>query len=129
MTGMFYEDIERDMGADRERALAFAIERARIAAIDDAVNALADVLQEQGVSKAEVARRIGIEPSAMRRLFSSGDRNPRHSTLATTAAALGYRFELVPIEGTSHRKPSKAEMDAAKRAKHGKRLDHRTKVA
>ncbi|MCL4466727.1 MAG: helix-turn-helix domain-containing protein [Chloroflexi bacterium] len=52
--------------------------------------------QRAGLSKAELARRIGMTPSVVRRLFSSKSSNPTLGTVISMAAALGMEVELRP---------------------------------
>lgn len=50
--------------------------------------------QEVGISKAELARKIGKRPEAVRRLFSAGG-NPELNTVAAMAAVLGGEVRTV----------------------------------
>lgn len=88
----------------RENALAnpttareYAAELARVAAVDEVVNGLADAIDQAGVSRAAVARAIGADPSVLRRLLTSGHRNPTVATVGEIAASLGLRVALVPM--------------------------------
>ena len=67
---------------------------ATISAIDDLVRALDSARAEQHLSKAELARRVGVEPAAVRRFFSTAAPNPTALWLVQVALALGYRFSL-----------------------------------
>ncbi len=53
-----------------------------------------DERQRTGLSKAELARRIGMTPSVVRRLFSSKSSNPTLGTVISMAGALGMEIEL-----------------------------------
>jgi DNA-binding phage protein len=54
-----------------------------------------DVLREQlGMSKAEVARRMGRKPEAVSRLLRSDSSNPTLETLVELIAALDLQLEL-----------------------------------
>ncbi|MDO8669821.1 MAG: helix-turn-helix transcriptional regulator [Dehalococcoidia bacterium] len=55
-----------------------------------------DERQRAGLSKAELARRTGITPSVIRRLFSSKSSNPTLGTVINMAGALGLEIELKP---------------------------------
>jgi ribosome-binding protein aMBF1 (putative translation factor) len=61
--------------------------RRQIEQIDAVVNALDALRDEAGLSKAELARRIGKDPASIRRLFSA-EVNPELKTLAAIADAL-----------------------------------------
>jgi len=50
--------------------------------------------EEVGISKAELARKIGKRPEAIRRLFSAGG-NPELNTVAAMAAVLGGEVRTV----------------------------------
>jgi DNA-binding phage protein len=49
-----------------------------------------------GMSKAELARRVGATPSVIRRVFSSQSSNPTLTTVLDMLDALGIDFELTP---------------------------------
>ena len=51
-----------------------------------------------GLSKAELARRIGVKPESVRRLFSTSDPNPTSRTLDKLCAALD--LELLVVQAT-----------------------------
>ena len=57
-----------------------------------------DERQRAGLSKAELARRIGMTPSVVRRLFSSKCSNPALGTVISMAGALGLEIELKPAK-------------------------------
>ena len=50
--------------------------------------------EEVGMSKAELARAVGKEPSSIRRFFTA-DVNPELKTVAAIADALGAKVEVV----------------------------------
>ncbi|MCL5264176.1 MAG: helix-turn-helix transcriptional regulator [Chloroflexi bacterium] len=54
--------------------------------------------QRAGMSKAELARRIGKTPSVVRRVFSSKESNPTLGTVLNIADALGLEIELKPAK-------------------------------
>jgi DNA-binding phage protein len=60
-----------------------------------------------GISKAELARRMGTTPSVVRRMFSSKSGNPTLRTVLDMLEALGVEIELKPTqEGASHQPAS-----------------------
>ena len=83
---------------DPEFAREFRAARAEIAAVDKATNAFLRALDKarikRGLTKAELARRIGAEPAVMRRLLSADGQNPTLTTLLKVAAALRMELEL-----------------------------------
>ncbi|MGH9190522.1 MAG: helix-turn-helix transcriptional regulator [Acidimicrobiales bacterium] len=73
----------------------------------DAIMRQLDSLRESsGVSKAELARLIGRNPSTVRRLFTA-EVNPELKTIAAIASALGARLELTTEKPPPSSKPRK----------------------
>ncbi|QDQ97510.1 helix-turn-helix transcriptional regulator [Tomitella fengzijianii] len=95
-TSAYWQDLVRDL-EDPEFLREFVVESVRIATIDRVVNALDDAREAAGVSKADLARAIQVEPATIRRLFGSGRPNPTLGTLAEVAAALGVRVTIEPL--------------------------------
>lgn len=58
--------------------------------------------EEVGISKAELARKIGKRPEAVRRLFSAGG-NPELNTVAAMAGVLGGEVRAVFPSASSQR--------------------------
>ena len=98
----FWDDHQRDL-TDPEYAREFTIEQLRIRTIDTIMNTIDDERQRAGLSKAALARAIGANPAAVRRLLSSDGMNPTLGTLAELAAAVGYKVELVPMSAAERR--------------------------
>jgi DNA-binding phage protein len=69
---------------------------AEIDATDKLVQALDSVRIANGMSKAELARRISAKPEIVRRLFTSRSANPTMSTVIAVTKALGFHLSLVP---------------------------------
>jgi DNA-binding phage protein len=82
---------------------AFAAEyragRAEIDAIDKLIRALDAARLISGLSKAELARKIGAQPEMVRRLLTAPRGNPTMDTVLKVATALGFHLELVPNRG------------------------------
>lgn len=89
----FDHDFERDMDDPVFRA-SYERARSRIDAIDRVINDLDAVRERQGLSKADLARRIGVSDSVIRRLFSAGDTNPTMKTIIEVADALGLEVRV-----------------------------------
>ncbi|MEN3356650.1 MAG: hypothetical protein V7637_632 [Mycobacteriales bacterium] len=98
--GAFWDDLAGDL-QDPAFARQYAIESARIATIDAVVNSLDDAREAEGLSKADLARAVGSNPAAIRRLFGSGRINPTLGTLAEVAAALGLRITVEKVPAAS----------------------------
>lgn len=92
----FWDDLARDL-EDPKFLREYIAESMRIATIDKVVTDLDDAREAAGLSKAELARAIQMEPATIRRLFASDKSNPTLGTLAEVAAALGMRITLEPL--------------------------------
>lgn len=97
----FWDDLAHDL-LDPAFARQYAIESARIATIDAVVNSLDEAREAEGLSKADLARAVGSDPAAIRRLFGSGPVNPTLGTLAEVAAALGLRITVERLPAAPH---------------------------
>jgi DNA-binding phage protein len=73
---------------DPEFRRAHADAAHRIRQVDELVRALDDARERQGITKAELARRAGMAPEAVRRLFTAAGANPTIATLIALADAL-----------------------------------------
>ena len=87
----------------RERALELPEHRARYERNKGALVQSRQILMQidavresLGISKAELARRIGADKSVIRRLFSSADSNPRLQTVLSLLGALRMGLEVRP---------------------------------
>lgn len=132
-TSAFWDDLTRDL-EDPEFLREFVVESIRIATIDEVVNALDDAREAAGLSKAELARAIQVEPATIRRLFASQKPNPTLGTLAEVAGALGMRITIEPLsddERTQVTEPLLAgrTADPAGLARHLRQLRTRSRVA
>lgn len=68
--------------------------RQAIAQIDSVMATLDQLRENAGCSKAELARQIGKQPAAVRRLFTA-EVNPELRTVAEMCAALGAELRVV----------------------------------
>ena len=82
----FWNDLARDL-KDPEFLREYIVESMRIATVDAIVNELDDAREAAGLSKADLARAIQVEPATIRRLFAAERPNPTLGTLAEVAAA------------------------------------------
>lgn len=131
-TGAFWEDLARDL-EDPEFLREYVVESMRIATIDAVVNALDEAREAAGLSKAELARAIQVEPATIRRLFASNTPNPTLGTLAEVAAALGMRVTLEPLPDDERTRVTEPLLegrtaDPAGLARHLDRLRTRAKI-
>ncbi len=89
-------------------ASAYAEARTAIDSTDALVRRLDEARLVAGVTKAELARRIGARPEVVRRLFTGDAANPTLATVLKLAEALGCRLELVPTSGRRHGEGARA---------------------
>src|SRR5487761_1578368 len=85
---------------DPEFRAGYEQAKQEIQQVDDIVNALDQLRLEAGCSKAELARRIGKNPAAVRRLFTA-EVNPELRTVAALASALGAEIRIIPKEAAT----------------------------
>ncbi|HUW87406.1 MAG TPA: helix-turn-helix transcriptional regulator [Candidatus Paceibacterota bacterium] len=93
---VFWDDLAKDL-EDPEYLRTFLLESLRISTVDALINQLDEARLEKGITKAEIARKLGSEASNVRRFFAKGPINPTLSTLTEVAAALGMRVTLEPL--------------------------------
>lgn len=86
---------------DAEYRQAYREARDRIDQIDAVIQAFDARRQELHLTKAELARRAGMKPEAIRRLLSAEKPNPTLGTLVALAAALDLEIRPVPVGPTA----------------------------
>lgn len=96
--GLFYEEQARRL---KDPAVLRESQRFRqqLKTVDNIVNTLEAALQELNINKSELGRRLGIEPSNVRRLFSNRG-NPTIRNISDHAFELGFELKLVPMTKT-----------------------------
>ncbi len=99
--------LARRLKEDPEFRAEFERQRREIAQIDSIVRQLDELREQAGMSKAELARAIGKEPSSIRRFFTA-DINPELKTVAAVADALGAEVKVVASKGTRKKRPRSA---------------------
>lgn len=89
-------------GRLHEADFAEAYHRARseIQQVDEFMRAIDNVRVAHGMTKADLARKIGSKPEAVRRLFTTDSPNPTWTTVSSLAHAVGLRLALIPDEST-----------------------------
>ena len=113
---VFWTDLQQDL-QDPEFRRAYVLETMRISATDDIVNAFDEAREQAGMSKADLARAIGLEPASIRRLFSAQAPNPTIGTLSDIATALGLRITIEPLAALDQRAIADALLGATRRAR------------
>ncbi len=89
--------------ADPVRRARYERKKAAVIATRRWLRFIDEARRDLGLSKAELGRRIGMEPSAIRRLFTSAQSNPTLETVVTLMAALDIQWDLQlpPRDGTN----------------------------
>lgn len=82
--------------ADPERRVRYERKRASVEATRQWLQVIDQAREEAGLSKAALAQRVGMEPSAIRRLFTSARSNPTLDTVVSLMLALGIEWDLKP---------------------------------
>jgi DNA-binding phage protein len=104
----FHERFLAEQLADAAFRAEFERQQREIAAIDAIVHRLDALREQQGKSKAELARAIDKNPAAVRRLLTASG-NPELRTVVAMAAALGAEVQIVPQKRTKPPKPRMLE--------------------
>lgn len=86
---------------DPEYREAYEVARQRIAQIDAVIRSFDARREELHLTKAELARRAGVKPEAIRRLFSAEKPNPTLTTLVALAGALDLELRTTPRRDAS----------------------------
>lgn len=89
-------------------------ERARreIDQVDSVIRQLDELREAAGLSKAELARHIGRDPSSIRRLFTA-ESNPELLLVASIAEDLGAEVRVVPRSSGRRRQTSAGRQPAS----------------
>jgi DNA-binding phage protein len=90
---------------------AYERARERIDQIDTVIRALDERRTELNLTKAELARRAGVKPEAIRRLFSAEKPNPTLATLLALTGALD--LELLPQPRRARPSSTRAPSDVS----------------
>lgn len=103
---------------DPSYAEEYAEAKARIDEIDAILGFIDETRSEQGISKAELARRAGLPEEAVRRLFTAEHRNPTLTTVLALGRALGVELFRVPERQTSKASSSGEHAPKTKKPAH-----------
>lgn len=94
----YYERRKAAWLNDPETRAHYERERREIEQIDAVIHSLDQLRVDAGVSKAELARRIGRNPSSIRRLFTARGARPELPLIVSIADELGARVEITTRE-------------------------------
>lgn len=92
-TSYYDRRLAKRLAEDPEFRAEYEQQRRQVDQIDRVIRQLDEMREQAGMSKADLARAIGKEPSAIRRLFTAAV-NPELKTVAAIADALGARVEI-----------------------------------
>jgi len=93
-----YERRKETWLSDPETRAHYERERREIEQIDAVIRSLDQLRVNAGISKAELARRIGRNPSSIRRLFTAQAARPELPLIVSIADELGARVEITARE-------------------------------
>ncbi len=97
----YYSKRRQDWLADDDTRAEYERARREIEQIDAVIRSLDELREDAGMSKAELARRVGRNPASIRRLFTSEQARPELPLIVSIADALDASVE---IRRRSHRK-------------------------
>lgn len=88
---------------DRAFAEEYIAARREIGTVDGLVRALDEAREQEGLTKAELAKRVGMKAEVVRRLFTTDEPNPTLDTVVKLASALNCSLDLVPRPRSARR--------------------------
>ncbi len=101
---------------DPEYRHAYEEARERIEQIDSVIRVFDARREELHLTKAELARRAGVKPEAIRRLFSAERPNPTLTTLVALAGALDLEIRPTPRQSASTTRTRSAASQTRRRS-------------
>jgi len=93
-SGDYYERRRAGWLRDPGARASYERERREIDQIDAVIRSLDQLRVDAGISKAELARRVGRNPSSIRRLFTAQRARPELPLIVSIADELGARVEI-----------------------------------
>ena len=91
-----YERYRAERLSDSEFKALYTTKRAEIDLIDAILSRMEQRREALGLSKADLARLVGVRPEVVQRLLSAKSSNPTLFTVTKLAAALGMGVEIKP---------------------------------
>ena len=90
----YYEKRRQDWLADEDTRAEYERARSEIEQIDAVIRSLDELREDAGMSKAELARRVGRNPASIRRLFTAEQARPALPLIISIANALDASIEI-----------------------------------
>ena len=90
----YYAKRRQDWLADDATRAEYERARGEIEQIDTVIRSLDELRQDAGMSKAELARRVGRNPASIRRLFTAEQARPELPLIISIANALDANVEI-----------------------------------
>jgi DNA-binding XRE family transcriptional regulator len=92
----YYEKRRQEWLADDDARAEYERARQEIEQIDAVIRSLDALRENAGISKAELARRVGRNPASIRRLFTAAQARPELPLIISIANALDASVEIKP---------------------------------
>jgi DNA-binding XRE family transcriptional regulator len=102
----YYEKRRQDWLVDDHTRAEYERARGEIEQIDAVIRSLDELREDAGMSKAELARRVGRNPASIRRLFTAEQARPELPLIISIANALDASIEIKRRPRRSHGKRS-----------------------
>jgi DNA-binding XRE family transcriptional regulator len=109
----YYDRRRQDWLADEDTRAEYKRARREIEQIDAVIRSLDELRENAGMSKAELARRVGRNPASIRRLFTAEQARPELPLIVSIANALDASIEIKPRSRRSSGKRRKRGAVAA----------------
>jgi DNA-binding XRE family transcriptional regulator len=90
----YYEKRRQGWLADDDTRAEYERARSEIEQIDAVLRSLDELREDAGMSKAELARRVGRNPASIRRLFTAEQARPELPLIISIANALDASIEI-----------------------------------
>jgi DNA-binding XRE family transcriptional regulator len=90
----YYDRRRQDWLADEDTRVEYERARHEIEQINAVICSLDELREEAGMSKAELARRVGRNPASIRRLFTAEQARPELPLIISIANALDANVEI-----------------------------------
>ncbi|MGH2833688.1 MAG: helix-turn-helix domain-containing protein [Solirubrobacteraceae bacterium] len=95
----YYDKRRQEWLADEDTRAEYKRARREIEQIDAVIRSLDELREDAGMSKAELARRVGRNPASIRRLFTAEQARPELPLIISIANALDASVEIKPRSG------------------------------